>query len=160
MKSIALQLSGVLLALNCGNLYAQNVEVKNAWVRASVTGQKATGAFMSITAKSSVQLVGASSPMAGVAEVHEMKMEGNVMKMNAVPALDLPAGKTVELKPGSYHVMLMDLKSTLSKGSTVALTLSFKDAKGVSSKLELKVPVLAAAPLGAANGAHGQEHKH
>jgi copper(I)-binding protein len=80
-------------------------------------GQKGTGAFMKLTAKDGAKLVGASSPVAGVTEVHEMKMEGDVMKMRAVPALDLPAGKPVELKPGGYHVMLMDLKAPLAKGS-------------------------------------------
>jgi copper(I)-binding protein len=73
---------------------------------------------MSITAKDGARLVGASSPVAGVAEVHEMKMDGDVMKMRAVEGgLELPAGKTVELKPGGYHVMLMDLKAPLPKDS-------------------------------------------
>jgi copper(I)-binding protein len=107
-----------------------------------VPGQKATGAFMKLTAKDGAKLVGASSPAAGVTEVHEMKMEGDVMKMRAIPGLDLPAGKAVELKPGGYHVMLMDLKAPLAKDTTVVpLTLTFKDAKGAESKLELKVPV-------------------
>lgn len=128
-------------------LCAQTVEVKDAWVRTSVPGQKATGAFMKITAKDGARLVAASSPVAGVAEVHEMKMEGNVMKMRAVEGgLELPAGKTVELKPGGYHVMLMDLKSALPKEGTVPLTLVFKDAKGVESRVELKLPV-ATAPV-------------
>lgn len=71
-----------------------------------------------------------------------MKMDGDVMKMRAVEGgLELPAGKTVELKPGGYHVMLMDLKAALPKDSTIPLTLVFKDAKGVESKVELKVPV-------------------
>ena len=85
-------------------------------------------------------------------EVHEMKMEGDVMKMRAIPALDLPAGKAVELKPGGYHVMLMDLKAPLMKDTVVPLTLVFKDAKGAESKVELKVPVSAVAPASA--------HKH
>jgi len=128
-------------------LAAQTVEVKDAWVRTSVPGQMATGAFMKITSKEGAKLVGASSPVAGVAEVHEMKMEGNVMKMNAVAGgLELPAGKTVELKPGGYHVMLMDLKAALPKDSTIPLTLLLKDAKGVESKVELKVAVGTAAP--------------
>ena len=101
---------------------------------------------MKITAKAGTQLVGVSSPVAGVSEVHEMKMDGDIMKMRAVPALDLPAGKTVELKPGGYHVMLMDLKQPLKKDSKVPLTLMFKDAKGVQSKLELTVPVSSTAP--------------
>jgi len=79
-------------------------------------------------------------------------MDNNVMKMRAVPGLDLPAGKAVELKPGGYHVMLMDLKAPLKKDTTIPLTLVFKDAKGVESKTELKVPVNAAAPMA--------EHKH
>lgn len=137
----------VIAALACGTLYAQTVEVKDAWVRTTVPGQKATGAFMKVTAKDGAKLVGASSPVAGVTEVHEMKMEGDVMKMRAVAGgLDLPAGKTVELKPGGYHVMLMDLKAPLAKDSSVPLTLVFKDAKGVESKVELKLPVAAVAP--------------
>lgn len=121
---------------------AQTVTIKDAWVRASVQGQNATGAFMSISATETTRLIGVASPVAGVAEVHEMKMDGGVMKMRAVEGgLEIPAGKTVELKSGGYHVMLMDLKAALPKASTVPLTLVFKDAKGVESRLELKLPV-------------------
>jgi len=138
-----------------------NVDVKDAWVRSTVPGQMGTGAFMKITAKEGAKLVGVSSPVAGVGEVHEMKMEGDVMKMRAMPSLDLPAGKAVELKPGGYHVMLMDLKQALLKDSKVPLTLRFKDAKGVESKLELSLPVSAVAPGGSAAGGHaGAAHKH
>lgn len=101
---------------------------------------------MKITAKNGAKLVGVSSPVAGVAEVHEMKMDNDIMKMRAIPALDLPAGKAVELKPGGYHVMLMDLKRPLLKDSKVPVTLTFKDAKGVQSKLELSLPVSNVAP--------------
>ncbi len=94
--------------------------VEGAWVRSAVPGQHATGAFMKITAPRPMQLVGVATPVAGVAEVHEMKMEGDVMKMRAVPALDLPAGRAVELKPGGYHLMLMELKQPLEAGSTRA----------------------------------------
>ncbi|MGC1173978.1 copper chaperone PCu(A)C [Polaromonas sp.] len=144
-----------LLALTAGFAHAQTVEVKDAWVRSAVSGQSGTGAFMNIMSKDGTRLVGASSPVAGVAEVHEMKMEGDVMRMRAVPVLDLPAGQTVQLKPGGYHVMLMELKQALPKGSTVPLTLTFKDAKGQQSKLELKLPVAASAP-GAAVPASGK----
>lgn len=133
------------------------VKVEGAWVRATVQGQKSSGAFMSLTAKDGAQLVGISTPVAGVAEVHEMKMEGDVMKMRALPSLDLPAGKKVDLKSGGYHIMLMDLKAPLAKDSTVPVTLLFKDAKGAESRLELKLPVATAAP-GAASAA--AEHKH
>lgn len=156
-----LKLLSAALLLACSALQAQTVEVKDAWVRSTVQGQQGTGAFMNITAKDAATLVGASSPVAGVVEVHEMKMEGDVMKMRAVPSLDLPAGQTVQLKPGGYHVMMMDLKQTLPKGSTVPLILRFKDAKGAESQVELKVPVSAMAPGAAAGMAaqHG-EQKH
>ena len=136
------------------------VQVKDAWVRTTVPGQKGTGAFMKITAQAGTRLVGVSSTVAGVAEVHEMKMEGDVMKMRAVPALELPAATMVELKPGGYHVMLMDLKQALPKGSTVPLTLSFKDSKGIESRLELKVPVGVSAPGSPAGAAKSGEQVH
>lgn len=148
-----------LLALSSGLAQAQSVYIKDAWVRTAVPGQSGTGAFMSITVKDGAKLVGATSPVAGVAEVHEMKMDGDVMRMRAVPVLDLPAGKTVQLKPGGYHVMLMELKQALPKGSTVPLTLTLRDAKGQESKVELKL-LVAATPPGAAMPAHGAGHKH
>lgn len=158
MKFKALAL---IAALAGGSVFAQTVEVKDAWARTSVPGQKATGAFMKLTAKDGAKLVAIATPAAGVAEVHEMKMDGDVMKMRAVPGgLDLPAGKTVELKPGGYHVMLMDLKAALPKDSTVPLTLTFKDAKGVESKLELTVPVATMAPGAKAGDMPAMNHGH
>lgn len=127
---------------------AQVVEVSNAWARFTVPGQKATGAFMTLTAPQGATLVGASTPVAALAELHEMKMENDVMQMHAVPSLALPAGKSVELKPGGYHVMLMDLKAPLAKDSTLPLTLVLRDAKGVESQQLIQVPVTAVAPTG------------
>jgi len=151
-------LIATLMTLTLVAANAQSVEVKDAWARATVTGQKATGAFMKLTAKDGAKLVRASSPAAGITEVHEMKMDGDVMKMRAVQGgLDLPAGKTVELKPGGYHVMLMDLKAPLQKDSTVALTLVFQDAKGVESTMNLNLPVSTMVPAGGMG--HGA-HKH
>ncbi len=147
------QLCATLLAATLSTtLWAQNVEVTDAWARATVQGQQATGAFMKLTAKEGTRLVAVSSPVAGVAGVHEMALDNNVMKMRAIAGLDLPAGKAVVLKPGSYHIMLMDLKTPLQKDTTIPLTLVFKDAKGVESKTELKVLVSQVAPMG--------EHKH
>ena len=156
MKFVAIAVALVCASgLFVQNSYAQNVETKDAWVRTSVQGQKASGAFMTLTAKQATRLVSITTPVAGVAQVHEMKMDGDVMRMRALPdGLDLPAGKPVALTPGGYHIMLMDLKAALPKDSTVPLTLVFKDAKGVESKLELKLPVAATAPNGTA------EHKH
>jgi copper(I)-binding protein len=129
--------------------------VKDAWVRGTVAPQKATGAFMQITSAQGGKLVSVQSPVAGVAEVHEMAMDGNVMKMRAMPALDLPAGKAVELKPGGYHVMLMDLKQPLKSGESVPLMLVVEGKDGKRETLALKVPVKsagAAMPMA--------EHKH
>lgn len=140
-----------------------DVAVQSAWVRTTVPGQKASGAFMTLISKADLKLVGASSPVAGVTEVHEMKMTGDVMQMRAIPSLDLPAGKAVALRPGGLHVMLLDLKAALPKDSTVSLTLLFKDAKGVSSKLDVTLPVQIVAPAGSAASpaaATHNQHKH
>lgn len=148
MKHTTKLCAALLATMFSTALWAQDVEVQGAWVRATVQGQKATGAFMKLTAKDGARLVAVSSPVAGVTEVHEMKLEDGVMKMRALPGgLELPAGKAVELKPGGYHVMLMDLKTPLQKDTTIPLTLVFKDAKGVESKAELKVPVNPMAPM-------------
>ena len=164
LKSASLAVITTVASLAFAQTPGAKVEVKDAWVRSTVPGQKGTGAFMKITAKDGSRLVGVSSPVAGVGEVHEMKMEGDVMKMRALPSLDLPAGKVVELKSGGYHVMLMDLKQPLVKDSKVPLTLLFKDAKGVESKLELSVPVSTVAPgmsgSGAASGHGATTHRH
>ena len=137
------------------------VKVEGAWARASVQGQKGTGAFMRLTAPDGARLVRAESPAAGVTEVHEMKMEGDVMKMRAVPALDLPAGKTVELKPGGYHVMLLDLKAQVKEGDVVPVTLVFEGKDGKRESVEIKAAAkpLATMPGMAGKPAHG-EHKH
>ena len=157
-------IAAALTTVCAATAFAQNVTVTDAWARATVQGQKATGAFMTITAKDNAKLVGVSSPVAGVAEIHEMKVEKDVMKMAALPnGLELPAGKAVNLKPGGYHVMLMDLKAPLVKDTTVPVTLTFQDAKGVKSNIELKVQVGMQAPMmqqpKAGDHQHG-DHKH
>ena len=145
-----------------GSLHAQMhvVDVKNAWVRTAVPGQSATGAFLTITHKEGARLVRGTSPVAGVTEIHEMTMEGDVMKMRAVAdGVELPAGKAVELAPGGYHLMLMDLKAALPKDAIVPVTLWFRDAKGAESKVDLKLPVAAHSPSGKVGDAAGA-HKH
>jgi periplasmic copper chaperone A len=130
------------------------VKVEGAWVRTAVEGQQGTGGFLKLTASQDMTLVGISSPVAGVGEVHEMKMEGDVMKMRALPAgLALPAGKTIELKPGGLHLMLLDLKQALPKDTTVPVTLVFKDQAGKEQKQLVNMPVSARAPLAAASAA-------
>jgi copper(I)-binding protein len=120
---------------------------------------------MTLTAKAGTRLVGVSTPVAGIAEVHEMKLEGDVMKMRAVAGLDLPAGKAVALTPGGYHLMLMDLKAPLLKDTTVDLTMQFQDAKGVATQQVVKLavgraPVGAAAPVPGGHAGHGGHGAH
>ena len=135
------------------------VTVKDAWVRATVSQQKATGAFMQITSMQDARLVEAKSPVAGVVEVHDMTMEKDVMKMRALSnGLGLPAGKTVELKPGGYHIMLMDLKQQMKEGDTVPVTLVVEDKDKKRTSVEVKVPVK---PLAGSGGMGGMDHsKH
>lgn len=156
-----LVLSALVLTASVASAQPAAVTVEAAWARATVQGQRGTGAFMNLTAAQGTRLVGISTPVAGVAEVHEMKMDGDVMTMRAVPALDLPAGKTVQLKAGSFHLMLMDLKKPLVVGSSLPLTLIFLDGKGVESQQALTLPVRATAPTVAASGAaEKHDHKH
>ena len=117
------------------------VVVADPWVRGTVEGQRATGAFMKLTPAADQKLVAAASPVAKIVEIHEMTMDGGVMKMRAIPKLDLPAGKATELKPGGYHVMLMALTKPLAAGETVPITLTFEDAAGKRQAVEIKAPV-------------------
>ncbi len=149
--------SVAILALNA---WAQsNVKIEDAWVRGTVAQQKATGAFMRLTAQRDARLVAASSPVAGVVEIHEMSLDQGVMKMRAIPGLDLPAGKTVELKPGGYHVMLMDLKAAVAVDQQVPLTLVFEAPGGQREQVELKAAARAlnASPTA---GSMRQGHQH
>lgn len=114
------------------------IKVDDPWVRATVAPQKATGAFMQLTSAKPAKVVAASSPVAGLVEIHEMKMDDGVMKMRAVDALALPAGQAVALKPGSYHVMLMGLKAPIKAGEVVPLTLTVEGADGKRTELEVR----------------------
>jgi len=140
---------------------AQTIAVTNAWARATVQGQKATGAFMTVTSKENAKLIAVSSPVAGIVEIHEMKMDKDVMKMAALPnGLDLPAGKAVDLKPGGYHIMLMDLKLSLTKDVAVPLTLTFQDTSGKKSQQVVQVTVSVQAPVGQSMNHQQGDHKH
>lgn len=137
------------------------LQVDGAWIRASAS-QTGSGAYMRLTATEPLTLVGVRSPVAGVAEVHEMKLDGDIMRMRALDVLELPAGKTVELKPGGLHVMLMDLKAPLQGDIRVPVTLVLRDAKGAERRLDLQVPVAVRAP-GLAGGTRVEPaaaHKH
>lgn len=148
-KTLVVSLFCAVLA---GPALAQ-VQVEDAWVRATVAQQKVTGAFMRLTAAQDARLVSADSPVAGKVEIHEMVMEKDVMKMRPVTAVELPAGQAVELKPGGHHVMLFDLKQAVRVGDTVPLTLVVESGNGKRESIEVTAPVR---PLNqAGRGDHG-----
>jgi copper(I)-binding protein len=127
------------------------VTVSQPWVRATVPQQHATGAFMTLTSSGGARLVGASSPLAGAVEVHEMKMVDDIMRMRQIDGLPLPAGQAVTLTPGGYHLMLLELKRVMKDGDKVPLTLELEDANHVRSSITVEAPVR---PLNAAAGGH------
>lgn len=131
--------SALLLALTVlASVAHAQVTVDKAWVRTTVAQQTTTGAFMTITSAQGGKLVSATSPVAAAVEVHEMKMDGNVMKMRPVDALPLPAGKPVELKAGAYHMMLTGLKAPVKFGDVVPIRLVIEDAAGKRQTVEVK----------------------
>ena len=117
------------------------VTVADPWIRATVPAQKTAGAFMQLRSPKATRLVDVQSPVAGRAEVHQMGMEGQTMRMQKVDGIDLPAGQTVNLSSGGYHVMLFDLKQQLKEGEQVPLTLSFVGADKKRENVTVQVPV-------------------
>jgi periplasmic copper chaperone A len=144
-----LVLLAALLATGSNSAFAQGdtVVIAHAWIRATVPGQTGSGAFMTLQSSDAEKLVGASTPRAGVAQVHEMKSDGSMMTMRAVASLELPAGQPVELRPNSFHIMLMDLKGALANGDKVPLTLKFTKADGTSHDQTVMVEVRQSAPV-------------
>jgi copper(I)-binding protein len=152
MKHIALS---ICLLAAVGAAQAQ-VTVHDAWVRGTVPMQKSSGAFMQLSADKEMRLVDAKSPVANVVELHEMVMDNDVMKMRQIPGLDIVPGRVLELKPGGYHVMLINLKAQLKGGDVVPITLTFEDPKTKARfTQEVKAPVTA---LGAGNGPAAMAH--
>ncbi len=157
MKRIHSKLAAIAFAVSaaCAAPALAQVTVKDAWVRGTAPQQRATGAFMQLTSATDAKVVAAQSPAAAIVEIHEMRMDGGVMRMRAVSALELPANRTVELKPGGYHVMLIDLKQPLKEGDTVALTLTVEAKDGKRSTLDVSAPVTA---LTASGPMHKRKH--
>jgi copper(I)-binding protein len=131
-----------------------SVSVSDPWIRATVPQAKVAGAFMQLKSAKPATLVEVKSPVAGRVELHQMAMEGQTMRMRAVESIALPAGQTVNLASGGYHVMLFDLKQQLKEGEQVPLTLVVQDAAGKRENVALSVPVR---PLTyTAPGGHGR----
>ena len=137
----------VVLAAICGGpASAQQVKsgdlmLDNAWTRATPGGAKIAGGYITIENKGAAadKLIGGSSPAAGKVEVHEMAMDNGVMKMRPVKdGLPIPAGQSVKLAPGGYHIMLMELKAPLKKGGKVPITLNFEKAGAVNVTLDVQ----------------------
>jgi copper(I)-binding protein len=129
-------ISVILLSLAATSATAE-ISIKNAWVRQTVQGQKVTGAFMQIHSDTNIKLIGGSSKLAESCEIHQMKMEGDVMKMRQIDELNIQAGKPLELKPGSFHLMLINLHSAVLEGSDFPLELQFEDAAGKKSVVKV-----------------------
>jgi hypothetical protein len=157
MPSLRIAAIAVLAAASLAAATAASAQVTatDPWVRGTVTGQKATGAFMQLKSPADTALVAAASPVAKIVEIHEMKMEGGMMKMKAIDKLALPAGKAVDLKPGGYHVMLMDLVGPLKDGETVPLQLTFEDQAGRKQTVDVKAVVR---PLAAGGTSPAAKH--
>ena len=120
------------------NASVGSIKIENAYTRATAPGQQVAGGFLKIENKGAAdQLVSASSPVAGEVQLHEMAMEGNVMKMRQVKDIAVPANGAVELKPGGYHLMFMNLKGSFAAGQTVPVKLKFAKA----GEVEVKLPV-------------------
>ncbi len=130
-------LAAAALALLAAAAHAQ-VTVDKAWVRTTVAQQTTSAAYFTVTSAQGGRIVDASSPAATSAEVHEMKMDGDMMKMRSVDAVPLPAGKPVDFKPNGYHLMLTGLKAPLKAGDVVSIRLVVEDAKGKRQTVDVK----------------------
>lgn len=126
---------------------SSNVEIKDAWARATPGGAQPVAAYVTLRSPAGDRLTAASTPAAQEAELHTTTMDNGVMKMRHVDAIELPAGKSVTLKPGGYHIMLMGLAHPLVEGQTFPLTLTF--AKAGSETVTVTVQKVGAMGTGA-----------
>ena len=127
------------------------IAIGHPFSRATSAGQAVGGGFLKLNNGGGAdKLVSASTPAAASVELHTMRMEGDVMRMRQLDAIELPAGQTVELKPGGLHLMLMGLKAPLKAGDMVPLTLKFEKAGEVTVQLKVEAP----------GGGKPEAHKH
>ena len=135
--------AAALIACAAMPAWAAGISVTDAWVRATMPGQKVSGAYMQIRSDVDARLVGAASPAVPRVEVHEMKMDGDVMRMREAKAIDLPKGKMVSLQPGGFHIMLMNLPKPIAAGDVIPLTLVVESG-GKRQTVEVKAEARAA----------------
>jgi copper(I)-binding protein len=161
MKSILLA-AALALAMNAASAHeykAGSLEIKHPWARATPKGAKVAGGYMTIvnTGTAADRLVGGSNMASEKFEIHEMSLQGDVMKMRPLPnGIAIKPGETVELKPGSYHLMFVGLKQPFEKGKRVKGTLQFEKAGTV--EVEYAVEAIGGAPSEDHSG-HGGAHR-
>ncbi|MBC3951544.1 copper chaperone PCu(A)C [Pseudomonas folii] len=151
-------LKQALLGLSLLGLAAQasaQTVVEDAWVRATVPGQASTGAFLTLTASADSKLLEAQSPVAKLVQIHQSSMKDDVMSMQEVTSVALPAGQPVVLDPSTYHIMLINLTAQVKEGDKVPLTLIVEDGKGVRQSIAVEATARA---LNAPD--HGAMHDH
>ncbi|NTV70475.1 MAG: copper chaperone PCu(A)C [Azonexaceae bacterium] len=155
MKQLSLLAASLMFSAGVLAGAADNVSVQDPYVRLAPPNAPATGAFMVIknNGDKDVKVVKADNPASKVTELHTHLNEGGVMKMRPVPSIDIKAKGEAVLKPGSLHVMMIDLKAPMKEGDVVPITLSFDD--GSTKQVDAKVVRPMAAPMPAA-----MEHKH
>lgn len=152
MKLNALLVTAIA-ALAAQSAWAANVSVTDAWARATMPGQQVSGAYLQIKSDVDARLLSVSSPAVPRVEMHEMKMDGDVMRMREVKAIDLPKGQTVTLEPGGFHLMLMNLKKPIAAGDVIPFTLMVESG-GKKQSIEVK------AVARATGGGAGMQHPH
>ena len=146
--SAGLRRGGAALAFAALASLGANGEVtaRDAWVRGTVPAQKSTGAFMTLLSSEDAKLVGVATPAARRTEMHTTTMQSGVMQMQAMEAIELPAGKPVQLRPGGHHLMLLGLTGALKEGDAVPLVLTIEGRQRKRTQVEVKAVVR---PLGA-----------
>lgn len=136
LRQKLLPIAGLLLF--GGPAFASEIVAEHPWSRATPPGADTGAVYVTLTSKDGDQLVGATSPASSGASVHDMTMDGNIMRMReVVGGLTLPPGQAVTLQPGGYHIMLTGLKAPLKRGETVQLHLTFAQ----SPPLDISAPI-------------------
>lgn len=149
--------ASVLAMMAVTTAYADEVKVKDAWTRATAPGQDSAMVQLVITSKKAAKLVGVACKDASTAEMHSMVMEGDLMKMRQVDAIELPAGKAVDLGEAGYHLMLLGLKKPLEAGKKTNCEMVVRGADGKDQKVQLIAQVK---PLTESGGHEHMHHHH
>jgi periplasmic copper chaperone A len=131
----------LLLSLSACVAAESDISISNAWARATAPGQSVAAAYMDLFSKDDATMVKAETEVAGIVEIHSMTMENDVMKMRMLKELVLPAGETVSLAPGGYHLMLFDLQQPLQAGQSATFKLHFRTKAGGTKIISVELPI-------------------